>query len=67
MEKDFSTLRQDAGLSIKECAEILEVSVSTAYRYESGDSKPRVLELQALKGLPKRKNPTAKNTQRSDG
>jgi DNA (cytosine-5)-methyltransferase 1 len=67
MEKDFSTLRQDAGLSIKECAEILEVSVSTAYRYESGDSKPRVLELQALKGLPKRKNPTAKNPQRSDG
>jgi hypothetical protein len=25
MDKDFSSLRQDAGLSIKECAEILEV------------------------------------------
>jgi DNA (cytosine-5)-methyltransferase 1 len=67
MEKDFSTLRQDAGLSIKECAEILEVSVSTAYRYESGDSKPRIMEIQALKGLPKRKNPAAKNSKRSDG
>jgi DNA (cytosine-5)-methyltransferase 1 len=67
MEKDFSALRQDAGLSIKECAEILEVSVSTAYRYESGDSKPRIMEIQALKGLPKKKKPTAKNSRRSDG
>ena len=67
MEKDFSALRQDAGLSIKECAEILEVSVSTAYRYESGDSKPRIMEIHALKGLPKKKKPTAKNSRRSDG
>lgn len=50
-ELDFSTLRQAAGYTIKELAEILEISVSTAYRYESGESKPRAAEIQAIKGL----------------
>ena len=50
-KSDFSLLRENAGLTIKEAAEILEVSVSTAYRYESGDTFPRVAELLALKGM----------------
>lgn len=50
-ELDFSTLRQAAGYTIKELAEILEISVSTAYRYQSGESKPRAAEIQAIKGL----------------
>jgi DNA (cytosine-5)-methyltransferase 1 len=54
MDQDFSALRQNAGLSVKECADYLEISVSTAYRYESGDTKPRVVELAALRGLPKK-------------
>ena len=50
-QSEFSILRQNAGLTVKEAAEILEVSVSTAYRYDSGDSVPRIAELQALKGM----------------
>ena len=48
---DFSTLRQAAGFTIKELAEKLEISVSTAYRYESGESKPRAAEIQAIRGF----------------
>ena len=48
MEKEFSTLRQAAGLTVREASEELEISVSTAYRYESGECKPRAKELQAL-------------------
>jgi DNA (cytosine-5)-methyltransferase 1 len=67
MEQDFSTLRQNAGLTIKDCAAILEISVSTAYRYESGDSKPRVIELAALRGLPKKKKSLAAKLHLQDG
>jgi DNA (cytosine-5)-methyltransferase 1 len=51
MDKDFSTLRQEAGLTVKACALELEISVSTAYRYECGESKPRAAELRALQTL----------------
>lgn len=51
MEEDFSGLRQAAGLTVREVAEELEISVSTAYRYENGECKPRAKEVQALKGL----------------
>lgn len=67
MDQEFSTLRQNAGLTIKDCAEILEISVSTAYRYESGDSKPRIIELAALKGLPKKKKSQTTKSHRQDG
>jgi DNA (cytosine-5)-methyltransferase 1 len=50
-ESQFSRLRKNAGLTVKAAAEILEISPSTAYRYDSGDSKPRAAEIQALKGL----------------
>lgn len=48
---EFSFLRQEAGLTIRDTAELLEVSLSTAQRYESGEQAPRVAELQALKGM----------------
>jgi transcriptional regulator with XRE-family HTH domain len=51
VEKDFSALRQAAGLTVREVSDELEISVSTAYRYESGECKPRAKEVQALKGL----------------
>ncbi len=47
---EFSVLRQNAGFSIREAADFLEVPVNTAYRYESGETSPRVAEVQALKG-----------------
>ncbi len=63
MDIEFSSLRQNAGMTIKECAEFLSVAVATAYRYESGESKPRALEIAALKGMTK----TKLKEKRSDG
>jgi DNA (cytosine-5)-methyltransferase 1 len=51
VEHEFSSLRQAAGMTVKQVADELEISVSTAYRYESGDTKPRAKELQALSTL----------------
>ncbi len=50
-ESQFSVLRKNAGLTVKAAADFLEISPSTAYRYDSGDTKPRAAEIQALKGL----------------
>ncbi len=50
-QTEFSLARKAAGLSVRECSEFLSVSTSTAHRYENGESKPRVAEIQALKGL----------------
>ena len=49
LDHEFSALRQAAGLTVKDVAEALEISVSTAYRYESGETKPRAAEIQQLK------------------
>jgi len=51
VELDFSDLRQAAGLTVKESAEALEISTSTAYRYESGESMPRAAEVAVLRTL----------------
>ena len=50
-EFEFATLRQAGGFTIKELAGKLQISVSTAYRYENGESKPRAAEIQAIKGF----------------
>ncbi|MDE2446115.1 MAG: DNA (cytosine-5-)-methyltransferase [Alphaproteobacteria bacterium] len=65
MDSDFSTLRQNAGMTIKQCADLLKVAVATAYRYDSGESKPRALELAALRGMAKARPKNKKNA--SDG
>jgi DNA (cytosine-5)-methyltransferase 1 len=67
MDKDFSALRQDAGLNIRECRDILEVSVSTIYRYESGNSHRRVSQLQALRGVLSRKAGTVGEARKAEG
>ncbi|MDE2385588.1 MAG: DNA (cytosine-5-)-methyltransferase [Alphaproteobacteria bacterium] len=67
MEQDFSSLRQAAGLTIKEAAEELGVSTSTAYRYESGESSPRQSELRALHGLGLARPKAKKNAPPADG
>ncbi len=51
MDHEFSALRQSAGLTVKDLAEELGVSVSTAYRYENGECKPRPNDLRALRVL----------------
>ena len=48
---EFSFLRQKAGLSLGQAAELLEVSLDTVDSYERGDGAPRIAELQALKGM----------------
>ena len=66
MDRAFSDLRQAAGLTVKEAAEELGVSTSTAYRYESGESQPRVSELRALQFLadvPKSRKPSRRKAE----
>jgi DNA (cytosine-5)-methyltransferase 1 len=50
-QSDFSRLRQDAGMTVKEAAALLAISLSTAYRYDSGETAPRMAELAALRGM----------------
>jgi DNA (cytosine-5)-methyltransferase 1 len=67
VEKDFSALRQAAGLTVREVSDELEISVSTAYRYESGECKPRAKEVQALKGLGIANRRTPSSDDKKDG
>ena len=48
---DFSSLRKKAGLTIHDVAELLQISLSAAQKYESGEMSPRIAELRALKGM----------------
>lgn len=41
MKIDFTNLREKAGLTIKEVAEITDYSLRTVYRWENGNSKPK--------------------------
>lgn len=48
-KSEFTQLRELAGLTLEEAAEVLQVSDRTAYRYESGDSKPPKLAVSTLR------------------
>lgn len=48
---EFSTLREQAGLTLDEAKRLLAVSARTAKRYEEGESHPRHLELIKLRDL----------------
>lgn len=48
---EFSQLRARLGLSVGEISEFLGVSERTGYRYENGESAPRIREVQAMRGL----------------
>jgi len=41
MKINFTTLREKAGLTIKEVAEITDYSLRTVYRWENGNSRPK--------------------------
>jgi len=47
-ETSFVDLRAQAGLTVKQAAEVLKTSVSTIYRYQSGSTTPKPLALQYL-------------------
>jgi DNA (cytosine-5)-methyltransferase 1 len=67
MDHAFSELRQAAGMTVKEIAEELEISVSTAYRYENGECKPRAGEIRALGFLANQKSGTKAARRTSEG
>lgn len=48
--REFVRLREEAGLSLREAGELIEVSPRTAYRYESGTARPSRLALRTLRG-----------------
>ena len=47
-KSEFAVLRERAGLSIEEAADIFRVSPRSAYRYESGESAPAKLVIDIL-------------------
>ncbi len=48
-QTEFSRLREKAGLTIDEAADLLAISRRTAYRYETGESQPNRLAKRTLK------------------
>jgi transcriptional regulator with XRE-family HTH domain len=46
---EFSTLRQKAGLTIADTAEVVGFSQSTVYRWDRGDQKPRRAAVELLR------------------
>jgi DNA (cytosine-5)-methyltransferase 1 len=64
LDHEFSELRKAAGLTVKEIADELQISLSTAYRYDNGECKPRASEIRALGFLASLK-PKTKSSQRS--
>ena len=67
VDRNFSELRQALGFTVREVAEELEISVSTAYRYDSGESTPRVAEIRAMEGLALARRPRGKKSPPQDG
>lgn len=48
---EFTALREKAGMTVAQAAELLDVSLRTARRYEDGESQPRRLEIKALERI----------------
>src|ERR1700678_752836 len=46
---EFTQLRERAGLSLDEAAELIEVSERTAYRYDAGKGAPTKLAVRTLR------------------
>lgn len=58
----FSELRQMAGLSVDEAAEELGCSVSTVYRWERGETAPKIADYRALEMIARFSNKSASVT-----
>lgn len=57
VQPDFSSLRQQAGISIDELAPLVGFSVSTLYRWERGQTQPRKAALAVLEEIIRRSQP----------
>lgn len=60
---EFTRLREVAGLTLEDAIKILQVSERTAYRYESGQSRPTRLAMTTLRNAARareRRDPAAK-------
>ncbi|WP_329605423.1 DNA (cytosine-5-)-methyltransferase [Zavarzinia marina] len=57
VQPDFSSLRQQAGISIDELAPLVGFSVSTLYRWERGQTQPRKAALALLEEIIRRSQP----------
>lgn len=55
----FSELRQMAGLSVEEAADELGCSASTVYRWERGETAPKISDYRALEMIAKYSNQSA--------
>lgn len=53
--RDFTQLRQQAGLTLEEAADLLAVSPRTIYRYEEGQSEPSRLAIRTLRAEAERR------------
>ena len=48
---EFTSLREQAGLDVRQAAELVAVSERMAYRYEEGTSAPSRLAMRTLKHI----------------
>jgi len=51
--KGFAALRKKLGISAAEMGKLLEVSAQSVYHWESGKTKPRVRQLEAISAVRK--------------
>ncbi|PKQ09198.1 MAG: DNA (cytosine-5-)-methyltransferase [Alphaproteobacteria bacterium HGW-Alphaproteobacteria-12] len=56
IHSSFSILRQQAGLRIEQLPDVLGFSISTLYRWERGETKPRKAALATLEGIARSKH-----------
>jgi len=59
---EFTSLREQAGLDVRQAAALVEVSERMAYRYEEGKSNPSKLALRALKYVAEKRVAKAKKS-----
>ena len=50
-KQNFTELREMAGLSVKEAAQVLGVHLRTVYRYENGETIPNALGIRRMTEL----------------
>lgn len=59
---DFTSLREQAGLDVRQAAELVAVSERMAYRYEEGTSAPSKLAMRTLKHIAETRLANAKKS-----
>lgn len=58
-QSEFSRLREQAGLTLEEAVALLAISRRTAYRYETGESRPSLLAQRILRAMAERRRQAA--------